>query len=29
VHRLQTGGELAADAEAIVDILLVGVRSAR
>ena len=29
VHRLQTGGELAADGDAIVDILLAGVRSAR
>ena len=29
VHRLQTGGELVADADAIVDILLAGVRSAR
>jgi AcrR family transcriptional regulator len=29
VHRLQAGGELAADADAIVDILLTGVRSAR
>jgi AcrR family transcriptional regulator len=29
VHRLQTGGELVADAAAIVDILLDGVRSAR
>lgn len=29
VHRLQTGGELVGDADAIVDILLAGVRSTR